>query len=156
VLRSWGVPHPMKPLSSLRAGDQIGHARVISVTSASLPGAKGGKRAGDLGDKFEALWKVWGDPAFQLVREFMFHPERRWRFDLAHPPTLTAIECDGGQWTGGRHVRGKGFQEDAAKRNEAQRLGWAVLVFTTSDLAKKRQADTVDAVLRVLRERATK
>jgi hypothetical protein len=49
------------------------------------------------------------------VQEFVFHPTRRWRFDWAFPDWQVAVEQDGGTWTGGRHVRGKGYEEDARK-----------------------------------------
>src|SRR5687768_16750315 len=31
-------------------------------------------------------------------------PARRWRFDFAWPELKVAVECDGGTFTGGRHV----------------------------------------------------
>ena len=62
--------------------------------------------------------------------EFKFHPKRRWRFDLALPQHMVAIEIEGGVWTNGRHVRGKGFLSDIEKYNEAAVLGWRVLRFT--------------------------
>ena len=63
-------------------------------------------------------------------REYRFHPVRKWRFDLAYPSRFIAIECDGGTWSGGRHVRGAGYQCDAEKFNAASRLGWAVFHYT--------------------------
>jgi len=63
-------------------------------------------------------------------REYRFHPVRKWRFDLAYPSRFIAIECDGGTWSGGRHVRGAGYQRDAEKFNAASRLGWAVFHYT--------------------------
>ena len=59
-----------------------------------------------------------------------FHPTRRWRFDLAWPRHLLALEIDGGVWTQGRHVRGDGFIRDLEKMNEAQLAGWRVLRVT--------------------------
>jgi hypothetical protein len=34
-------------------------------------------------------------------REYVFHPGRRFRFDLAYLEPKIAIEVDGGTWTGG-------------------------------------------------------
>ena len=62
-----------------------------------------------------------------LVKEFRFHPVRRWRFDYAIPEALVAIEVEGGIYAGGRHVRGAGYEKDCQKYNEAQLLGWIVL-----------------------------
>jgi very-short-patch-repair endonuclease len=64
------------------------------------------------------------------VREFRFHPTRRWRFDLAWPGHMLAIEIDGGIWSRGRHTRGAGYRRDCIKLNEALILGWRVLRVT--------------------------
>lgn len=70
-------------------------------------------------------------------REFRFHPERRWRSDFMVGPNMAwpvrgryLIEIDGGAWTQGRHVRGKGFEADLEKLNAAALLGYRVLRFT--------------------------
>jgi len=63
-------------------------------------------------------------------REYCFHPIRRWRFDFAYPDKMMAIECEGGTWSGGRHSRGQGFEDDCIKYNTAAIMGWAVLRFT--------------------------
>jgi len=73
---------------------------------------------------WELFWRAVNGP--KLVREHRFHPSRRWRFDFAHPETKTAIEIEGGTWTGGRHTRGSGFISDAEKYNEAAICGWVV------------------------------
>lgn len=64
-------------------------------------------------------------------REYKFHKVRRWRFDFAWPERMTAIEIEGGVWSGGRHTRPSGFVKDAEKYNAAAALGWAVFRFTT-------------------------
>ena len=63
------------------------------------------------------------------VREFKFHPVRRWRFDFAFPERMCAVECEGAVWTGGRHTRGSGFIADLEKYNAAAALGWFVFRF---------------------------
>lgn len=69
------------------------------------------------------------------LKEFVFHPTRKWRFDLAWPLHWLAVECDGGVWTSGRHTRGYGFEEDCHKLNEATLLGWRVLRVTSKLIA---------------------
>lgn len=59
-----------------------------------------------------------------------FHPTRRWRFDFSWRSAMVACECDGGTWSGGRHVSGRGFEADCEKINEAALAGWLVLRFT--------------------------
>jgi very-short-patch-repair endonuclease len=68
------------------------------------------------------------------AREYRFHPRRRWRFDFAWPPERVALECDGGQWAprGGRH----NTDQDREKLNEAARLGWRVLRFSSAMLSQ--------------------
>ena len=67
-----------------------------------------------------------GLPAPQL--EYRFHPERRWRFDLAWPEYRLAVELDGGEWLmhGGRH----NTDADREKLNHAAVLGWRVMRFS--------------------------
>jgi len=85
-------------------------------------------------DDFEAFLK--GSELHNFVREWKFHPVRRWRFDFADPTILLAIEIDGGTWVQGRHNTGAGYAKDAEKYNEAIRLGWAVLRFTPQMVRK--------------------
>ena len=59
---------------------------------------------------------------------------RRWRFDLAWPREMLAVEVDGGVYTQGRHLRGQGFERDCEKLNEATLLGWRVLRATTGQV----------------------
>jgi len=66
----------------------------------------------------------------QPKRERRFHPIRRWRFDFSWPEQMLAVEVEGGIYSGGRHVRGKGYEQDCQKYNDACLLGWRVLRFT--------------------------
>lgn len=61
------------------------------------------------------------------VREHRFAPPRLWRFDLAWLDSMVAVELEGGVYSGGRHVRGKGFTADCRKYGEATARGWLVL-----------------------------
>ncbi len=62
--------------------------------------------------------------------EYRFHEHRKWRFDFAWPAYKVAVEIEGGVWTRGRHVRGRGFMGDCEKYNEAALLDWMVLRVT--------------------------
>ena len=86
----------------------------------------------------------------QYVREFRFDAARRWRLDfvlLGHKGQQFAVEVEGGTWSGGRHVRGKGFAEDCEKYNEAAMLGWRVLRFTTTMVQDGRALKTIERAL---------
>lgn len=81
---------------------------------------------------------------YAALPEVRFHPRRKWRIDVSvcakqvsedygktwRDDQPLAIEIDGGAWSRGRHVRGKGFIEDMAKQNALTELGWRILRFT--------------------------
>lgn len=64
--------------------------------------------------------------------EYRFATPRRWRFDYAWPIYRVALEVEGATWTGGRHVRGTGYEKDCEKYNEAALRGWTVLRVTSA------------------------
>lgn len=71
--------------------------------------------------------------AFKLpapTREFSFAKPRRWRFDFCWPDRMVALECEGGEWSAGRHNRGGGFNADCEKYSEAAIRGWKVIRVT--------------------------
>ena len=53
-----------------------------------------------------------------------------WVFDLACPEYKVAVEVQGGTYSGGAHVRGKGYENDCKKGNAARLAGWQVYAFT--------------------------
>jgi hypothetical protein len=55
---------------------------------------------------------------------------RDWRFDIAIPEYMIAVELDGGTWIQGRHSRGAGVISDMDKINAATVRGWRVLRYT--------------------------
>lgn len=92
---------------------------------------KGGK--GDLSDRLAGVLALAGIP---YAREQRFHHARKWRFDFVVGRSVlkVAVECDGGIWSGGRHNRGKGYQDDCQKLNEATAMGWVVLRVTAGQI----------------------
>jgi hypothetical protein len=81
------------------------------------------------------------------VPEYRFDSKRKWRFDFAWPDQRLALEVEGGIWTGGRHGRGKGFQEDCEKYNAATVAGWRVLRVTGGQVASGQALAWVEAAL---------
>jgi len=69
-----------------------------------------------------------------VVREYEFHPKRKWRFDYALPRERIALEVEGGVWQYGRHNRAAGFLGDMDKYNAAAVLGWRVIRITPKNL----------------------
>ena len=74
--------------------------------------------------RFLNIWKkIEGQ---ELVEELKFHPDRKWRFDFAHPETWIAVEVEGGIWDQSRHTRPVGFIKDCEKYNAGIVLGWYI------------------------------
>ena len=81
------------------------------------------------------------------VAEYMFHEKRRWRLDLAYPDDLIALEYEGGVYTGGRHTRGKGFEDDCEKYNALALEGWWLFRWTYSSVMSGNAAVTTATAL---------
>jgi len=71
------------------------------------------------------------------VREYRFLHDRRFKFDIAIPKLMIAVEFEGGVFTQGRHTRGTGYVNDVKKYNLATMHGWKLLRFTTADTNEK-------------------
>jgi hypothetical protein len=86
------------------------------------------------------------------AEEWKFSSQRKWRFDYAFtlfgPRRLFGVEIEGGSWVQGRHTRGKGFQDDLEKYQEAAVLGWVVLRFSTQDVLNGRAKDVIKRAIR--------
>jgi hypothetical protein len=82
-------------------------------------------------------------------REYKFLANRKYRFDLAWPDAMIAVEVNGGTAFGkSRHSRGEGIEEDYRKFNRAARMGWAVYHFTT---AQVKSAEAIDFLREVFK-----
>ena len=79
----------------------------------------------------EQEWPKW-------VKEYKFHPVRKWRFDLAWPELKIAIEIEGVVYhgAGGRHQRAKGYIEDIKKYRQAALMGWMLLRYAPEEIHK--------------------
>jgi hypothetical protein len=82
------------------------------------------------------------------VLEYRFHPERRWRFDIAWPDKKIAIEIQGGVWTHGKHSRGKGQINDMKKLNAAQAMGWKVFQVTPALFLKHYMIELLEPLFK--------
>ena len=72
--------------------------------------------------------------------EVIFHPKRKWRFDLLYPRKKIAVEIHGGRWIQGGHNRAKGSLNDWEKINEAQSLGFDVYQFASDQIQANDQS----------------
>lgn len=94
--------------------------------------------------------------AFQLkvhkvklpVREHVFHPLRKWRFDFAWPSEMVAVEVEGMPFSRpGRHQTKDGFTKDCEKYNEAAIMGWVVIRVTAEHIDDMRALQWVQQAL---------
>lgn len=79
-----------------------------------------------------------------------------YRFDFAWPTLMLAAECEGGQWTRGRHTRGAGFESDCRKYSTAGLLGWTVLRFTSGMVRSWEAARMTKDAINLAAERVKK
>ncbi len=100
--------------------------------------------------KFALYWRGLGGP--ELEREFVFHPERKWRADFAHIESRTLVEIEGGIWIQGRHNRPQGFAADIEKYLEAALVGWHVLRLTELQIT----APMIERIIGFVRTRGVK
>jgi very-short-patch-repair endonuclease len=105
------------------------------------------KRVSPLEERLAEQMRIVGLP--EPEREFKFHDTRRWRFDFCWPDQKLAVEAEGGTWISGAHSRGKHFEKDAEKYNEAALLGWVVLRFTTDMIADGRALEYIRRALEI-------
>lgn len=83
-----------------------------------------------------AFWQVamyLNGSGIETIREYKFHSERKWRFDLACPTLKIAWEYEGIFADKSRHTSHKGYTDDSTKYNQAQILGWRVLRYTAKN-----------------------
>lgn len=84
---------------------------------------------------FFAQWKAYADLPMP-EREVELVAGRDWRCDFVWKEKMLVVEIEGGVFTGGRHVRGKGFTQDVRKYRELEKRGYRVLRFTTEMVEK--------------------
>lgn len=85
-------------------------------------------------------------------QEYVFHPTRKYRFDLAWKKEKVALEVHGAVFQKGGHNSPAGTQRDWEKANEGQLLGWIVIQVGRSVGGKESwlSLDTVDLVARAI------
>jgi len=84
----------------------------------------------------------------EVIKEYQFHPVRKWRFDYAIPEHKIALEVEGGVWTEGRHTRGVGFLKDIEKYNTGTLLGWRIFRTTPSELLSSNTIDLLKEAIK--------
>jgi very-short-patch-repair endonuclease len=78
------------------------------------------------------------------VKEFMFHPVRKWRVDYFFPRLGLAVEVEGGIWQYGRHNRASSFIKDMEKYNALALAGIHLMRFQPKQMPSEAIVDIVD------------
>ena len=82
------------------------------------------------------------------VREYRFHPDRKWRLDF-YWDSGWAVEIQGGGWVQGGHNRNAGTMwKDYEKLNAAQELGIRVLQFTGDQVKDGTAVQTLERIFK--------
>lgn len=129
---------------------QVVEKHRTELTAKRTRDPKTGALAPDRPTRFKLLCRERGVP--MPATEYKFHAKRRWRWDYAWPNADgggVALECDGGLFVGGAHVRGARILKTHEKLNHAAADGWRVLFCTPSTLFKP---ETVELVRRALQK----
>jgi very-short-patch-repair endonuclease len=107
----------------------------------------------DLERSFDTYWNILAPKQFpNPVAEYRFTDERKYRLDRAWHEFRVAIELQGGVGSRGRHVRWGGYQNDCAKLNLAQSLGWVVF-WVTSDMLESDPLGIVEMICDAIEKR---
>lgn len=159
-LRELGVPSDKAEAAGQRFGDDSGQPAPAAELLKVIRRAERQKAVEQHRREFRVWCRANGLP--NPTHEYVFAKQshkRQWRFDWCWPDVDgrggVALEIEGGIYSGGRHVRGKGYEEDARKYSVAATLGWRVIRRTTGQMFDSRgvtrpDAETLDLLQRVL------
>ena len=87
----------------------------------------------------------------KFEQEFYFHPERKWRADFHLIDKKILVEVEGGIWSGGRHIRGKGYLRDLEKYNAATMMGFQVIRFSTDQVKSGHAIQQIEKMVGEIR-----
>lgn len=111
-------------------------------------GVAGQQAGSDLEELLATQMRDAGLP--EPVRELVFAPPRKFRFDFAFPAVKIALEVEGGTKYRSRHTSSGGYEVDCSKYNLATLLGWKVLRFTGDMVKDGRAVTTIGEALFLL------
>lgn len=127
------------------------HNQKKQLKNARRPQAKKQPRAVSVGEAL--LARQLDAMKISYTKEFQFHPERKWRADFRIDGYPILIEVEGGVWSQGRHTRGKGFEGDCEKYNQAAILGYHVLKGSTQQVKSGRLLLDIENLIKALVEK---
>ncbi len=80
-------------------------------------------------------------------REYVFAAPRKFRWDFCWPDRMLAVEVEGGIFTAGRHVQGRGFESGCEKQALGVLLGWRVLRVTPGQIESQVAVEWIKQAL---------
>lgn len=81
-------------------------------------------------------------------REVLFHPTRKWRFDLAWPDWKVAVEYQGGIFSRqASHSSVAHIMRDQEKANEAQLYGWTLIYANAKTVTSGQAVDWINRAI---------
>lgn len=89
------------------------------------------------------------------VKQYKFHPKRKFLADFAFPQIMLIVEVEGGVYTGGRHVTGSGYTKDCEKYNEASILGYTI-IRVTGEMVDSRELTALHFIQRAIESLSSK
>jgi hypothetical protein len=121
--------------SILKKKQKQGLIRGYRVTLSSKKGQRKKllKKVGKQKYWMEIVLQEWCEKkGYELVPEFQFLTNRKFRFDYSVPVIKLAIEYEGIYSQKSRHTTKEGYSKDAEKYTAAAVNGWKVLRYTAS------------------------
>ena len=109
-----------------------------------LRSSKQNKTGSALEEKFLSIWRTLNGP--DLLREYRFHPVRKWKFDFVHVKSSTAIEVNGGLWIKSGHSTGSGIGRDYEKANAAILCGYQLFQLSSDMLNARYVLDIIEFI----------
>lgn len=124
-----------KSIIEILKNSKVAHLNGHLLKHAPLPGPKVAKHFKKKSAALDYIgWNLlfWcNERAVSIEEEYLFHPERKWRFDYYIPAYKIAVEFEGGIFENNTgHKTAKHYTKDTDKYNAAQSMGFIVLRFT--------------------------
>ena len=137
-----------------RTGVGIRKGKPFRASSKSRRPTRNGTRRQVLGSPEDRIAAAFDEAGLTFVREFKFHPTRKWRADFKvynyEEGVRILVEYEGGVWTRGRHTTGTGYANDCEKYREAVKLGYRVMRYTSRDLTTMGAAGIAQEIKEML------
>jgi very-short-patch-repair endonuclease len=122
-MKGWKSSHLLKkPLPNKQALEQIDREQKARIAQTAEQ------------ERQEFIAFVKQHTGIELIAEYAFHPEKKYRMDFANLDLKLSIEIDGGIYMEkSGHNSITGILTSMKKRNEAQVMGWRCLHITVQE-----------------------